>query len=334
MSKRLQRKINAFESLLEEDQRDSFNSLKGEFNFVVTEKELVSALEGLSRPVVRIDRSYDIADELDIELGSEGHEIIDTYEESLDEFFDPVEGWLEEEFEDHSEDELGWKAEGISQIATEAEAVADEYEREIDLALSNLPEKERERIVERHDFEYEDPNTRDNWGYGFLNLVYDIGSFARTKITGRDSHRYEDSSGNAKALPQDEEFSRRAFIGMGKEALAVGALGALGYAASEEWEEHTSGNGGGGGQQPPQNGRVTLSVGETYNLSEVEPCAADYQMEQTRNFLNDRGLSEDDVRVELTNNGEIEVLGETGNGNYDETLYITDSVAQWTCDLE
>lgn len=331
MSEKLQRKINAFESLLEDEQQNSFNDLKNEFNFVVTEKELISALEGFSRPVVRIDRSYDVADELDIELGPEGEEIIDSYEESLDEFFDPVEGWLEEEFEDHSEAELGMKAEEISREVSEAEALADEYEREIDLALSNLPEEERERIVEQHGLEHTNPNTRDNWGYGFPNLVYDIASFAKTKLTGRDNHRYEDKDGNAKALPQDEEFTRRAVLGMSKEAIGVAFLGAVADGASDG---EIDGNLRGGAPADEGQNAPTFDYGTKYDLSEVEACAADYQMSQAQQFMNEKGLSEDEVKVSLSTDGSVEVYGENDEGEYTEQLFVTDSVSTWTCELE
>ena len=331
MSERLQRKINAFESVLEEEQQDSFDDLKNEFNFVVTEKELVSAFEGFSRPVVRIDRSYDIADELDIELGSEGEEVIDSYEESLDEFFDPVDGWLEEEFEEHSEAELGSKAKEISREAGEAEAIADRYEREIDLALSDLPEEERERIVERHDFDHTDQNTRDNWGYGFPNAVYDLFSFAKTKITGRDDHQYEDDDGNPKAFPQDEEFTRRAVLGMSKEALGVGILAAVADGASDgELDGNLRGETPFSGDQSEE----TFSYDTMYDLSEVEACAADYQMSQAEQFMNEENLSEEDVRVSLSADGSLEVYGEDSNGEYSERLFVTDSVSTWICELE
>ena len=331
MPERLQRKINAFESLLEEEQQDSFNNLKSEFNFVITEKELISALEGFSRPVVRIDRSYDMADELDIELGPEGEEIIDSYEESLDEFFDPVEGWLEEEFKDHTEAELGLKAEEISKEISEAEAVADEYEREIELGLSDLPEEKKERIVETHDFDHTDPNTGDNWGYGFLNAAYDAGSWIKTKSTGRDHHQYEDGDGNAKAFPQDEDLSRRAVLGMGKEALGIVFLGAVADGASDgEIDGNLRGDAPTSGGQE----RQVFGYDTTYNLSEVEVCAADYQMSQAQQFMEEEGLSGEDVRVSLSADGSLEVYGENRDGEYTEQLFVTDSVSSWTCNLK
>lgn len=178
-----------------------------------------------------------------------------------------------------------------------------------------------------------DGEAKDTWGYGFLNAAYDTASWIRTKATGRSDHRYEDEHGNPKAFPQDENLSRRAVLGMGKEAAGLLLLGAAADGASDgEFDGNLKGNGapGNGGGE---NGQA-FGYGTMYDLSEVEACAADYQMSQAQQFMNEENLSEDDVKVSLSTDGRLEVYGQNDQGEYKKELFVTDSVSTWTCELE
>ena len=65
-------------------------------------------------------------------------------------------------------------------------------------------------------------------GYGLANGVWDIGARVVSAITDRDP-RYVDDEGNATTFPQDDNFSRRAFLGTTRD---IGGLALLGGVAS------------------------------------------------------------------------------------------------------
>lgn len=242
---------------------------------------------------------------------SEDHDDIQAGIDSLQEDIDELEGYIEINVEQLLEDH------------NEILDVAYEINNQLDNQLTD--EDIRTIIQEETDIDIDvDGEAKDTWGYGFFNAAYDTASWMKTKVTGRSDHRYEDEDGNAKAFPQDEDLSRRAFLGMGKEAAAVGILGGLGYGVSQIDE------------RPTNNGSEedVFSMGDKYDLSEVEACAADYQMSQAQQFMNEEDISEDDVKVSLSTDGSLEVYGENEEGDYTERLFVTDSVSTWTCELE
>lgn len=231
-------------------------------------------------------------------------------------------------------DSLEQEIEGLGgDIDIDLDMLYREHSRILDVAYdinnqldNQLTENDIRTIIqEETDIDIDvDGEAKDTWGYGFLNLGYDLLSFGKNRLSGDDDHRYEDEHGSPKALPQDENFTRRAVLGMGKETLAAGILGGLGYGISQV-------------DDGPRNGAPeedVFSMGQKYDLSEVEACAADYQMSQAQQFMNDRGLSEEDIKVEMSTDGSLELYGEDGDDQYTEQLYVTDSVSTWTCDLE
>ena len=249
---------------------------------------------------------------------SNDHEDIQAGIDSLQEDIDELEGYIEINVEQLLEDH------------NEILDVAYEINEQLDNQLTD--EDIRTIIREETDIDIDvDGEAKDTWGYGFFNAAYDTASWIRTKTTGRSDHRYEDEDGNPKVFPQDEDLSRRAFLGMGKEALGVAFLGAVADGASDgEFDGNLRGGAPTNGGQNEQK----FSYETMYDLSEVEACAADYQMSQAQQFMNKENLSEDDVKVSLSTDGSLEVYGEDEDGEYTEQLFVTDSVSTWTCELE
>ena len=270
------------------------------------------------RVVQAVAPMYEDLSEDHSELSSDHDEIqdsIESLEEKVDELGGYIEVNVEQLLEDHNE---------IIDVAYEINEQLDNQLTEGDI---------RTIIQEETDIDIDvDGEAKDTWGYGFLNAAYDAGSWIRTKATGRDDHRYEDEDGNAKAFPQDEDLSRRAVLGMGKEATGLVFLGAVADGASDgelDGDLRGGGTGGNGGQNEQAFGYETR-----YDLSEVEACAADYQMSQAQQFMEEEGLSGEDVQVSLSADGSLELYGESSDGEYTEQLFVTDSVSTWTCDLE
>jgi hypothetical protein len=72
------------------------------------------------------------------------------------------------------------------------------------------------------------------WGYGIINGVWDVGQRAYREIKNK-SPKYTDGRGNAKTFPQDDNISRRAFLGVTRDtALGVVALGAVDELTDED----------------------------------------------------------------------------------------------------
>lgn len=274
--------------------------------------------EPIARRVVQaIAPMYEDLSEDHDELSSDHDDIrasIDSLEDEIENMGGYLEVNIEQLLEDHNE---------ILDVAYDINNQLDEQLTETDI---------RTIIQEETDIDIDiDGEAKDTWGYGFLNAAYDTASWVKTKATGRADHRYEDEHGNAKAFPQDEDLSRRAVLGMGKEALGVGILAAVADGASDG-ELDGDLRGGApvdGGQEEQAFGYDTM-----YDLSEVKACAADYQMSQAQQFMNEENLSGEDVKVSLATDGSLEVYGEDSNGEYTEQLFVTDSVSTWTCDLE
>lgn len=267
------------------------------------------------RVVQAVAPMYEDLSEDHEELSNDHEDIqasIDSLEEEIDNLGGYIEVNVEQLLEDHNE---------ILDVAYEINNQLDNQLTETDI---------RAIIQEETDIDIEvDGEAKDTWGYGFLNAAYDTGSWIKTKATGRDNHRYEDEDGNPKAFPQDEDLSRRAVLGMGKEALGIAFLGAVADGASDgELDGNLRGSGNSG-----QN-KQTFGYETMYDLSEIEACAADYQMSQAQQFMNEEGLSDDEVKVSLSTDGSLEVYGENEEGEYTEQLFVTDSVSTWTCNLE
>ncbi|MFB6200280.1 MAG: hypothetical protein ABEJ83_05325, partial [Candidatus Nanohaloarchaea archaeon] len=179
--------------------------------------------------------------------------------EDHDEIRDSIDS-LEDEIDD-----LGGRLEvNIRQLEQDHEDILD-LAYEINNQLDDQLEEDDIRQIVREEtpdgYEIESPGSKDSWGYGFLNLGYDLVSFGKHKLSRSSDHRYEDDHGNPKALPQDEDLSRRAVLGMGKEAGIMALLGA-GYTLSQQDQDKS---------QVPQE-EEKLSMGERYDLSEVEKC--------------------------------------------------------------
>ncbi|MFB6192809.1 MAG: hypothetical protein ABEK00_01005, partial [Candidatus Nanohaloarchaea archaeon] len=140
------------------------------------------------------------------------------------------------------------------------------------------------------------------------------------EIPEEKSKEYQDP--NPKNLPvvdsgeEESMITRRRLLGGAAGLGLLGAGGVIGYILGED-EKSTA---------PEEK----LSMGERYDLSEVEKCAAEYQMEQVNLYLDEEGLESEDIKVEMTTDGRLEVYRENGS----KPLYTTDDVAGWTCELE